>query len=44
VALPVAAMVAGLILAGVGLFHHAPRALTQVPPGYVALVNSRAFS
>jgi parvulin-like peptidyl-prolyl isomerase len=41
VTLPVAAMVAGLILAGVGLFHHAPRALTQVPPGYVALVNQQ---
>jgi parvulin-like peptidyl-prolyl isomerase len=41
VALPVTAMVAGLILAGIGLFHRAPRELTQVPPGYVALVNQQ---
>ncbi|HWG77884.1 MAG TPA: peptidylprolyl isomerase [Steroidobacteraceae bacterium] len=41
VALPVMGMVVGLILAGVGLFHRAPRSLTQVPPGYVALVNQQ---
>jgi parvulin-like peptidyl-prolyl isomerase len=43
VALPLAGMLAGLIVAGVGLFHHASRALTQVPPGYVALVNQQGI-
>lgn len=41
VALPVVGMISGLIVAGIGLFHHANRELTQVPPGYVALVNQQ---
>jgi hypothetical protein len=41
VALPILGMIIGLIVAGVGLFHPAARELTQVPPGYVALVNQQ---
>lgn len=41
VALPVAGMAVGLIVAGVGMFHRASQALTEVPPGYVALVNQQ---
>ncbi|HEY7930415.1 MAG TPA: peptidylprolyl isomerase [Steroidobacteraceae bacterium] len=41
VALPLVGMISGLIVAGVGLFHPAARELTQVPPGYVALVNQQ---
>jgi parvulin-like peptidyl-prolyl isomerase len=43
VALPLSGMLAGLIIAGIGLLHHAARALTQVPPGYVALVNQQGI-
>lgn len=39
--LPAAAIVIGLVLAGVGLFRAAPVPLTGVPPGYVALVNQK---
>ncbi len=38
---PLAGMAAGLVLAGVGIFHEASRQLTSVPPGYVALVNQQ---
>jgi PPIC-type PPIASE domain len=41
--LPALAVVAGLLVAGVGLFRAAPRALTAVPPGYVALVNQKGI-
>jgi hypothetical protein len=41
--LPALAVVAGLLVAGVGLFRTAPRALTAVPPGYVALVNQKGI-
>ena len=40
-ALPVAAVVAGLVLAALGLLRPAPRTLGSVPPGYVALVNQQ---
>jgi hypothetical protein len=40
-ALPLAGMAMGLILAGIGIFHEAPHQLTSVPPGYVALVNQQ---
>ena len=43
VMLPLAGMVAGLCIAGVGLFHHAPETLTTVPAGYVALVNQQGI-
>jgi hypothetical protein len=43
VALPVAGMLAGLIVVGVGLLHHAPQSLTAVPAGYVALVNQQGI-
>jgi len=36
-------MTLGLIIAGIGLFHPAARALTQVPPGFVALVNQQGI-
>lgn len=38
---PVAGMAAGLIIAGLGIFHEAAHPLTSVPPGYVALVNQQ---
>ncbi len=41
--LPALAVVAGLLVAGVGLFRAAPRGLTAVPPGYVALVNQKGI-
>ncbi len=41
--LPALAVVAGLLVAGVGLFRAAPRALMAVPPGYVALVNQKGI-
>jgi hypothetical protein len=41
--LPALAVVAGLLMAGVGLFRAAPRALTAVPAGYVALVNQKGI-
>lgn len=39
VALPVAGIVIGLAAAALGMLRPASRALTAVPPGYVALVN-----
>lgn len=41
--LPGAAIGAGLVLAGVGLFRAAPVPLAGVPPGYVALVNQKGL-
>jgi len=41
VALPLAGIAAGLIAAGVVVFHPAPRRTTAVPAGYVALVNQQ---
>jgi hypothetical protein len=41
--LPAFAVVAGLLVAGAGLFRPAPRLLTVVPPGYVALVNQKGI-
>lgn len=41
VALGLAAAVAGLVVAGFGVFHPAPRDLTAAPPGDVALVNQQ---
>jgi PPIC-type PPIASE domain len=41
--LPALAVVCGMLIAGVGLFHPAPQALTVVPPGYVALVNQKGL-
>jgi hypothetical protein len=41
--LPVAAIIVGLALAGVGLFRAAPLPLAAVPPGYVALVNQKGL-
>lgn len=43
VALPLAAMLLGLIFAGMSLFHHTPVLYTSVPPGYVALVNQQGI-
>ena len=43
VLLPALAMLAGLVLAGFGLFRAAPRQRTEVPPGYVALVNQKGI-
>jgi hypothetical protein len=39
--LPVAAVVIGLILAALGMFRGAPAPLSEVPAGYVALVNQK---
>jgi hypothetical protein len=41
--LPALAMAGGLVAAGLGLFHAAPKALMVVPPGYVALVNQKGL-
>ena len=41
--LPALAVAAGLLVAGVGLFHAVPRELTAVPPGYAALVNQKGI-
>ncbi len=41
--LPLLAMLAGVLMAGVGLFRPAPRVLVAVPPGYVALVNQKGI-
>ena len=43
VMLPLAGMLVGVIVAGIGLLHHASRTLTEVPPGYVALVNQQGI-
>ncbi|HLK71254.1 MAG TPA: peptidylprolyl isomerase, partial [Steroidobacteraceae bacterium] len=43
VVLSLAGMVAGLCIAGAGLFHRAPEALATVPAGYVALVNQQGI-
>lgn len=43
VALPLAGLALGLIVAGVGMFHRAAHELTAVPPGYVALVNQQGI-
>jgi hypothetical protein len=43
IALPVAGMVIGLVLAAVGMFRRAPTLYTSVPPGYVALVNQQGI-
>ncbi|HEU4619944.1 MAG TPA: peptidylprolyl isomerase [Gammaproteobacteria bacterium] len=40
-ALPLVGAVAGLLVAAVGLFRPAPRAVTEVPSGYAALVNQK---
>jgi parvulin-like peptidyl-prolyl isomerase len=41
--LPTAGIVAGLVVAGVSVFRSAPRSITAVPPGYVALVNQKGI-
>jgi len=41
--LPACGIAFGLILAGAGLFRPAPRPITAVPPGYVALVNQKGI-
>jgi hypothetical protein len=41
--LPVAAILIGLVLAGLGLFRAAPVPPMAVPPGYVALVNQKGL-
>ena len=43
VRLPALAVLAGLLVAGVGLFRPAPRLLVAVPPGYAALVNQKGI-
>ena len=42
-ALPIAGIALGLVVAGFGLFHRTPHALNIVPPGYVALVNQKGI-
>jgi hypothetical protein len=39
--LPLSAVVIGLVLAGLGMFRGAPAPLSEVPEGYVALVNQK---
>ena len=41
--LPAGGIVVGLVVAGAGLFRPAPRPITAVPPGYVALVNQKGI-
>jgi PPIC-type PPIASE domain len=41
VALPACGIAVGLAVAALGVFRPAPRTLTSVPPGYVALVNQQ---
>jgi hypothetical protein len=41
--LPAAGILIGLLCAGIGLFHRTPREATEVPPGYVALVNQKGI-
>jgi hypothetical protein len=41
--LPAFAVLAGLLIAGFGLFRTAPPQRTKVPPGYVALVNQKGI-
>ena len=41
--LPICAILAGLLVAALGVFHRAPPSLTAVPPGYVALVNQKGI-
>jgi hypothetical protein len=41
--LPSIGIAAGLLAAGVGLFHRAPPERSTVPPGYVALVNQKGI-
>jgi hypothetical protein len=42
-ALPVLGIAVGVLAAGAGIFHKAPQAVTQVPPGYVAVVNGKGL-
>lgn len=41
--LPAAGILIGLLCAGIGLFHRTAREATEVPPGYVALVNQKGI-
>ncbi|MGH8219868.1 MAG: peptidyl-prolyl cis-trans isomerase [Steroidobacteraceae bacterium] len=41
--LPAAGIAIGLAVAGAGLFRPAPRPISAVPPGYVALVNQKGI-
>lgn len=41
--LPAGGIAVGLIVAGAGLLRPAPRPITAVPPGYVALVNQKGI-
>lgn len=43
VLLPLLAVVAGVLAAGVGLFRATPQVLVAVPPGYAALVNQKGI-
>ncbi len=42
-ALPAAAALAGLLLAGVGLVRRPPPPIQSIPPGYAALVNGKSI-
>ncbi|HEX5421622.1 MAG TPA: peptidylprolyl isomerase [Gammaproteobacteria bacterium] len=42
-ALPVLGFAVGIAAAGAGIFHGAQQAVTQVPPGYVAVVNGKGI-
>ena len=42
-ALPLAGIALGVLVAGFGLFRRTPHALNVVPPGYVALVNQKGI-
>ena len=41
--LPSMGILIGLVVAAIGLFRPAPRPITAVPPGYVALVNQKGI-